>query len=134
MVATRRLLKLKQPPDALFCTNDHLALAALQVARTEFGLEPGKDLSIVGFDNVTIADWPAFGLTSYSQPQAEIAARIVEVVCQLLSPDTQPPLVHERIAGELLVRTSARIPSSGILTLTGGQRVWRMDPKAVGKR
>jgi DNA-binding LacI/PurR family transcriptional regulator len=39
--ATRSLLRLEQPPDALFCANDYMALAALQVARFEFGLVPG---------------------------------------------------------------------------------------------
>lgn len=122
--ATRTLLKRKNPPDALFCTNDLLALAALQVAEAEFGLRPGKDISIVGFDNVPIAKWPCFGLSSYSQPLGEIVARVIEIVCGAID-QKQPSETHDRIRGDLVVRTSARIPSSGVIRLADGDTVWR---------
>lgn len=58
VAATRALLSRKAPPDALFCINDHMAFACLQTVQTEFGLVPGKNLSVIGFDSVPIAGWP----------------------------------------------------------------------------
>jgi DNA-binding LacI/PurR family transcriptional regulator len=123
--ATRNLLKLKQPPDAIFCVNDHMALAALQVARAEFGLVPGENISIVGFDNVPIAEWPCFGLTSYSQPTADLVARTIRII-QLSLEHKLPQDLHEQLPGELIVRTSARLPRSGIIHTADGLRIWRM--------
>jgi DNA-binding LacI/PurR family transcriptional regulator len=125
--ATRNLLQRKQPPDAIFCTNDHMALAALQVAREEFGLQPGKTISIVGFDNVPIAEWPCFGLTTYAQPTADLVARTIRII-QLSLDNELPADLHERLSGELIVRTSARLPREGIIQTADGLRIWRAPP------
>jgi DNA-binding LacI/PurR family transcriptional regulator len=122
--ATRSLLRLDQWPDALFCANDHMALAALQVARFEFGRIPGKDISIVGFDNAPITAWPSFELTTYSQPTAHMVARTIQLIQQSLKQEL-PPGIHERLPGELIVRSSARIPASGVVRDVGGMQVWR---------
>ena len=125
--ATRNLLKLKQPPDAIFCTNDHMALAALQVARAEFGLQPGENISIVGFDNVPIAEWPSFGLTTYAQPTADLVARTIRII-QLSLENELPHTLHEQLPGELIVRASARLPRSGVIQTADGLRIWRAPP------
>ena len=122
--ATRTLLSSKRPPDAIFCVNDHSALAALQIARVEFGLIPGKDVSIVGFDNVPIAAWPGFSLTTYSQPTAIMVGRTIELVRQLLE-DKDAPCVHELVRGELMVRGSTRLPRTGVVKNADGNHIWR---------
>jgi DNA-binding LacI/PurR family transcriptional regulator len=124
MQATRTLLQKKHAPDAIFCVNDHAALAALQVVRAEFGREPGKDISIIGFDNVPIADWPCFALTTYSQPMARMVARTIELIQQSLDHGAHA-CVHERIRGDLIVRSSARLPRSGIIKSEDGSSIWR---------
>jgi DNA-binding LacI/PurR family transcriptional regulator len=122
--ATRNLLKLKHPPDAIFCTNDHMALAALQVAREEFGRRPGEDISIVGFDNAPVAEWPCFGLTTYAQPASDLVARTIEIIQQSMSGNV-PRGLHAQLPGDLVVRTSARIPRNGIIHTADGLSIWR---------
>lgn len=124
MDATRALLKRKNPPDAIFCTNDHMALAALQVAQYEFGLEPGRQISIVGFDDATISAWPSFRLTTYSQPVGEMVKRAIEMICAALEgePVARP---QETIPGNLIVRSSARLPPTGFYHLPNGLLSWR---------
>ena len=126
--ATQSLLGRKSPPDAIFCANDHMALAALQAARTEFGMEPGREVSIIGFDNVKIAAWPAFGLTTYSQPVDQMVSRTVELISATLD-SRNFESQHETIAGELIVRSSARQPASGVVRGANGYNVWRPDKK-----
>jgi DNA-binding LacI/PurR family transcriptional regulator len=121
--AVRSLLSRKQRPDAIFCANDHMAFAAIETARAEFGLRMGKDISIIGFDDVGLAAWPSFSLTTFSQPIEAMAQRVVEMVTALLRGPGSAP-VQEIVPGELVVRGSARAPKAGLHRL-GEVIVWR---------
>lgn len=108
MAAMRRLLARPDRPDAVFCANDHMALAALNVARFEFGLEPGRDISIVGFDDVPQAAWPAFALTTFGQSAEAMVGETVEIIQQLRH-DPQA-VIHRVVDGGMVIRSSARLP------------------------
>jgi DNA-binding LacI/PurR family transcriptional regulator len=125
MAATRRLLKQAERPDGLFCANDIMALGAIHVAREEFNLALGSDLSIVGFDDIPLAAWPAHALTTYVQPVRQMVKRAVHIICAQLH-DRKTPAIQEELAGRLLVRRSARVPETG-LVLDEGEAVWRSD-------
>ncbi len=89
--AARKLLSSRTPTDAIFCANDHMALAAIDVARTDFALDVGRQISIVGFDDISMAAWPTWGLTTFSQPVEAMARQIVKMVQeQWTNPDYQP--------------------------------------------
>ena len=122
--ATRALLSSDDPPDAIFCVNDHMAFAALQTAVCEFGLTPGREVSIVGFDDAPIAAWPMFDLTTYSQPCEAIADQVLDLLGDLLE-ERDPSQARRIIAGELIVRGTARIPPGGTVVGASGRRVWR---------
>ncbi len=67
--AARDLFVKKQDrPDAVFVGSDHMAIAAMDVLRTELGLKVPEDVSVVGFDNVPQAAWGAYQLTTVEQP------------------------------------------------------------------
>ena len=68
--AASRLLDRVSGSAALVCASDLLALGALRAAR-DHGLQPGRDLGIVGFDDTDVAE--ALQLTSIRQPLAEAA-------------------------------------------------------------
>ncbi|WP_245653808.1 LacI family DNA-binding transcriptional regulator [Novosphingobium rosa] len=106
LAATRRLLVRPDRPDAIFCANDTMALAALTVARHEFGLDVGREISIAGYDDVPMASWPSFGLTSYSQP----ATRMVDETVRLIHALRTRAESHEEVQcpGTLMVRGSTR--------------------------
>lgn len=112
MAATRRLLKHPNRPDAIFCANDIMALGAINVARHEFNLELGRDLSIVGFDDIALASWPEHSLTTYLQPLDTMVERAVHIICAQLQ-DPATPAIQEELPGRLIVRKSARIPATG---------------------
>lgn len=106
MDAARRLLTATPRPDAIFCANDLMAIAAINVARHEFGLNVGQDISIVGYDNVDMASWPAFSLTTYSQPIAQMVNAALCTIGAL----RENPIQHEHhvLPGSLIVRGSTR--------------------------
>ncbi len=130
--ATRKLLSSRALPDAIFCANDHMALAAIDVARTECALDVGRQVSIVGFDDIGMAAWPAWGLTTFSQPVELMARETVRVIQeQWANPDYQP--VSRLEPGELIVRTSARLPATGVFK-QDARTVWRPETARVSER
>lgn len=102
----RDLLSLKERPDVVFCANDHMAVAAHMVATQEFGLSVGCDVAIAGFDDVAMAGWPCFSLTTYSQPVEAMAEAAIGLIDRRAADPAAPP-VHLRIPGALIGRNSA---------------------------
>lgn len=118
--ATRSLLNLRFRPDAIFCANDHMALAAIEVARSEFGLAVGRDISIVGFDNVAMADWPSHGLTTYSQPLTAMIDQLMLIIEGVVKSEDFVAEAHV-VPGRLVLRSSARLPGKGVHQDEAGQ-------------
>ncbi|MEP4544999.1 MAG: LacI family DNA-binding transcriptional regulator [Saccharospirillum sp.] len=79
--AARRLFSMDTKPDAVFVGNDHMAFAAMDVIRHEFHLSIPGDVAVVGFDDVPIAAWPSFNLTTIRQ---DVDTMVDETVNRLL--------------------------------------------------
>ena len=92
------------PATALFAAHDELAIGAL---RAVAGMHAPP--SIIGYDDVPIADHPGIGLTTVHQPGAAMGARAVELLLERFAGRTDP--VHEVFTPELRVRTSTRPPA-----------------------
>ena len=106
--ATLRMFA-SNPPDAIFVANDHMAIAVMDTLRSELGLDVPKDVSVVGYDDVPAAAWPAFNLTTVRQPVNRMVAETVDILLQKIADtSTQPRKV--KIDGPLIVRGSARVP------------------------
>lgn len=69
--ALEQLLALPKPPTAIFCHSDIMALGALSLAKRR-GLKVPDDLSIIGFDNISLAEFCDPPLTTISQPRFDI--------------------------------------------------------------
>lgn len=65
--ATKRLLALQEPPTAVLCANDPMALGALHALR-ERGLRAGREVSIIGYDDIPLASYSDPPLTTLRQP------------------------------------------------------------------
>lgn len=108
--AGRVLLAGSERPDAIFCLSDLMALGVMDAARREFGLRLPRDLSLVGFDDIPTAAWPSYELTTYRQPVQAIADEALNLLlAQIKDPDSKP--VTRLVSGELIVRSSARVPA-----------------------
>ncbi|WP_203074807.1 LacI family DNA-binding transcriptional regulator [Falsiroseomonas ponticola] len=121
--AARDLLRDGDRPDAIFCANDHMAIAVAEVARHEFGLRIPEDLSLVGFDDTAPASWRSYALTSFSQPLQPMVDAAVALVCEMIE-NPAAPTRQAVIPGELVIRASTRLPASGWVE-RDGQRIWR---------
>lgn len=99
----------KNAPDAIFVANDHMAIAVLDTLRSELGLSVPQDVSVVGYDDVPAAAWPAYDLTTVRQPAEEMVAKTVEILLSEIEDAGKPPSRIE-LDAPLIVRGSARIP------------------------
>jgi len=107
--AAKRLMFSAEPPDAIFCANDIMAFGVLDCLRGDLGKNVPEDVSVVGFDDVPMAAWPAFNLTTMRQRRRTMVNATMERLEAHLKggADAAQRLVFE---GRLIVRGSARLP------------------------
>ena len=53
--------------NGIFCGNDIIALGAMDAIRL-MGFRIPEDVSVVGFDNIRMAAWSSYMLTTWEQP------------------------------------------------------------------
>ncbi|MDR6291352.1 MULTISPECIES: LacI family DNA-binding transcriptional regulator [Inquilinus] len=73
-------------PDAVFCGDDILALGALDACR-ERSVRVPEEIGVVGFDDMKLAAWPGYSLTTIRQPMAEMVRHAIgEIAARLADP------------------------------------------------
>jgi DNA-binding LacI/PurR family transcriptional regulator len=103
--AARSLFATARRPDAVFVANDHMAFAVMDVLRFELGLRVPDDVSVVGFDDVPPAAWPAYNLTTYRQPVDLMVAETVAMLIAKIGFERAEPR-RVVLDGELVIRGS----------------------------
>jgi LacI family transcriptional regulator len=82
--AASRLLAGSKHPTAIIAGNDLMALGVMRAAR-EHGLTVGRDLSVIGFDDITVAEHAHPPLTTTSQPIYDIGRQVCRMLIRVLS-------------------------------------------------
>jgi DNA-binding LacI/PurR family transcriptional regulator len=80
----RELLALHEPPDAVFCFNDLLALGALRTL-AEAGLSVPNDVAVVGFDDIEDGRFHAPSLTTISPDKEWLADNAVSLLLERIA-------------------------------------------------
>jgi len=75
----RRILQMDPRPTAVFACNDMMALGVLRGLRNS-GLSVPGDLSLIGFDDISLASIVSPALTTISQPIDQISAKAIELL------------------------------------------------------
>lgn len=89
------LLKLKNPPSAIFAMNDLMAVGALN-ALSEKGYRVPDDFSIHGFDNIEVSEVTNPALTTVALPLHEMgmqSAKTMDAILNENPPDEQGTLI-----------------------------------------
>jgi LacI family transcriptional regulator, repressor for deo operon, udp, cdd, tsx, nupC, and nupG len=84
------LLGRRQPPSAIFCFNDEMAMGVLQTARRRQVRVP-DDLSVVGFDDIRFARCMEPPLTTVAQPMRASGEGAVQLLLQILDGNGKAP-------------------------------------------
>ncbi|WP_268243864.1 LacI family DNA-binding transcriptional regulator [Deinococcus sedimenti] len=105
--AMSALLAAGTPPTACLCVNDLVAAGALAVAH-ERGLNVPRDLSIVGFDDIFVAQVVTPPLTSVNHNYAEVARQSLDALLDAI--EGQKPARHITVPTLLIARESVSDP------------------------
>ena len=81
--AARRLMQLDEPPTAIVCANDVLAIGAIKYL-TKQGLRVGREMAVTGMDNITFSRIFEPAITTVSMPMQELAEQSVEMLLHLM--------------------------------------------------
>jgi DNA-binding LacI/PurR family transcriptional regulator len=108
-IATRALFTGKNTPDSVVVASDHMAFAVLDTLRFELGKAVPNDVSVVSFDNVAQASWPAYELTTIAQSADAMVSATVNLLLDQINADE---IVSSDIvvSCKLIIRKSARTP------------------------
>ena len=110
MTHSNELLRLSDPPTAIFAFNDGMAIGVYHAASLA-GLRVPSDLSVVGFDDYQPLDqWLVPPLTTVRQPLVEMGAAAARMVLDLAQGNVPQPKRLE-LATELVVRNSTAPPT-----------------------
>lgn len=108
--AAQAMMESATPPDAIFVGNDHMAFAVLDTLRHEMGLSVPGDVAIVGYDDVPLAAWPAYNLTTMRQPVNRMVEATVDTLLTRIEDPTTPTQRIE-IESPLIQRGTTKGPN-----------------------
>ena len=98
------MLTSERPPTALLCGNDVIAIGACN-AIAHLGLQVGRDVSVVGFDDISMASWDTWSLTTVRCDLSDLAAESVRMILARIE-DPNRPLQEVTLPTRLVQRSS----------------------------
>jgi len=106
--AGKRLVGLSEPPDAIACSSDVMAVSAM-VAIKEAGLRVPQDIAVTGFDDAAFAATVKPSLTTVRQDSTGMGTAAAEAILRMLEhPDEPPPTTI--MDTRLIIRESSEPP------------------------
>ena len=99
--AMRELLGLGAPPTAVICVSDMVALGAMKAIH-EAGWHPGRQISVIGYDGLSLGEHTHPALTTMVQPLQTAGKRIAEMLLAII--DGEDPKDHQELRRATLER------------------------------
>ncbi len=104
------IMKLKEPPTAIFAAND-LAASGVFAHLRSVGVRIPDDVSVVGYDDTVLAGLGAISLTTVRQPVQMFGRRATELLIERIN--GRQDAKHELLRPSLVVRsTTGPVPAS----------------------
>ncbi|MGY1643162.1 LacI family DNA-binding transcriptional regulator [Geodermatophilus sp. SYSU D00703] len=100
---SRDLLRLPEPPTAIVCGNDVVAFGAIDAALS-LGVRVPEDVSILGFDDIPMAAWEVFQLTTLRQPIGDMARAAARMLAERIEHSGELGPGREQVFATSLVR------------------------------
>ena len=113
-------------PTAIICSNDMMAVGVLR-GLVERGIGVPGDMSVIGFDDIHLAEFANPPLTTVRMSRRDLAHAAFKGLTQLRDENTSAPLHSIRVETRLVVRQSTDAPKEAIAAL-GSQRRLRNNP------
>ncbi|MYH71522.1 MAG: LacI family transcriptional regulator [Acidimicrobiia bacterium] len=104
----RRLLQGDRPPTAIMAANDVIAIGVIDAAR-QMGYSVPDDISVIGFDDIHMASWHSFRLTTVRQDTKAIAVQSARRLIERIE-DPDGPVTHDKYPVSLTMRATTAAP------------------------
>ena len=105
--ATKELLSMKYPPDAIFTISDRMAIGAMQAIK-ERGLKMPKDIGLVGFNNEPVTSLVTPSISSVEMYAYDIGKATAKLFLEMLHSDVDMSNEEIIIKPKLFVRESSQ--------------------------
>lgn len=106
---TDRLMGEADRPGAIFCLNDNMAFGALNTLRRR--AITAEECWVIGYDDVDMAGWASFDLTTVHHPTRDMAAEAARLLLERITDLDSPPRVA-RFGVSLIERGSTPLPAA----------------------
>ena len=93
---TNKLLELPEPPTAIFAANNLLCIGSAECL-CDRGMEIGKDISLVGFDDSTVARYLGPGITGIRRATDEMGKIGAEMLLELINTSHTEKIFQKKI-------------------------------------
>ena len=113
--AMERLLRLDAPPTAVCCVSDVVAIGAMQAIRAS-GLQPGREVSVIGYDGLELGAWLNPPLTTMRQPLQSAGRMLADMLIRLVEGERTPANSQELFRASFVRRGTANPPVTDWLT------------------
>ncbi|MDO5018035.1 MAG: LacI family DNA-binding transcriptional regulator [Lagierella massiliensis] len=104
-----KLMNLKEPPTAIFASNNLSSLGCIK-AFNELGLTIGKDVSIIGFDDIEVLSILNFNLSVVHRQPKRQGMEAMKLLLEIINTKDKRPVIKEiTIPNELILRGSEKL-------------------------
>lgn len=104
--AMEKLIDLNEPPTAVFIAGDHMAIGAMEAAKSR-GIRIPEDISIIGYDDIEMASYVTPKLTTVRQDTDVLGVRAAQLLIKQMVQDKKI-VTEEVIPVQLIERESCR--------------------------
>lgn len=105
MSAAEQYLNCCPELDAVFCANDVLAYSVIRAAQ-KIGKQIPEDLSVVGYDNISLSQLAYPSITTISQNRKKIGYDSMKKLLNQISGEEEPQALITYVEHELIIRDS----------------------------
>jgi len=128
--AALHFLGLEPRPTAIVCSNDMMAVGVLRVM-AERGINVPRDVSVVGFDDIHLAEFINPPLTTVRMSRQDLARAAFKGLERLWTEDAPGSRSPIRVGTSLVVRQSTDSPREAVNALQRRSRTGRSASRAV---
>ncbi|MFA8341465.1 MAG: LacI family DNA-binding transcriptional regulator [Rhodothermaceae bacterium] len=101
---SKKFIYLKEPPTAIFCADDYMAIGVIERLRVE-GIKVPEEVAVIGFDDIEISTFVTPALTTIKQPIYEIGREAALILLDIINEKIESP-VQKMLKTELIERDS----------------------------
>ncbi len=106
--AAKTTLNMTERPTAMFCFNDIMAMAFISTL-TQHGLSIPEDMSVIGYDNIELANYFSPPLTTVHQPKRRLGEQAITILLERMKNESSAPMTFE-MHPEMVIRHSVMPP------------------------